>query len=82
MIESYLNKKGKVIIIAEMVNEHLLRSYKFFREIIRNSKNKSFMLRTDTETTEIFNTLKSEVKKRKLTINKKIIPLDTVVLKL
>ena len=77
MIDRYLNKKGKVIIIAEMVNEHLLRSYKFFRKIIRNSKNKSFILGIDVETSELFNALKSEIKKRKLKINK-IIPLDTV----
>lgn len=66
MITQYLNNKGQVVVIAEMVDAYLLNSYAYYKKRTEVLKTESFMSEYDVELAERVKALKAEIDKRKL----------------
>lgn len=66
MIKSYLNNKGEVVVISEMVDNYLLNSYAHYKKRMEKLKQDSFMSEYDVELAEKVEALKAEIEKRKL----------------
>lgn len=65
-ITSYLNNKGQVVVIAEMVDAYLLNSYAYYKKRMEAAKQEAFMSEYDVELAERVEALKAEIEKRKL----------------
>lgn len=66
MITSYINNKGKTVVIAEMVDAYLLNSYAYYKKRMEAATTESFMSQFDVELAERVKALKAEIDKRKL----------------
>lgn len=66
MISKYLNNKGEVVVIAEMVDAYLLNSYSYYKKRMDAVKQESFMSNYDIELAERVKSLKAEILRRKL----------------
>ena len=66
MITKYINNKGKMVVIAEMVDAYLLNSYAYFKKRLELLKVESFMSEYDIELAERVEALKAEIDKRKI----------------
>lgn len=66
MIKEYLNNKGKVIVIVEMVDAYLLNSYAYYKKRLEAAKSESFMSEYDVELADRVAALKAEIERRKL----------------
>lgn len=66
MLNSYLNNKGKVVVISEMVDAYLLNSYAYYKKRLESSKTESFMSEYDIDLLDRVKSLKAEIDKRKL----------------
>lgn len=65
-VKSYLNNKGQVVIIAEMVDAYLLNSYAYYKKRMEAAKSDSFMSEYDAELADRVAALKAEIDKREL----------------
>ena len=69
MITSYINNKGKTVVIAEMVDAYLLNSYAYYNnrcKLIKEKGNSPFTDGYYNELSERVAALKAEIDKRKL----------------
>lgn len=66
IIKSYLNNKGKVVVIAEMPDAYLLNAYAYYKKRMEIAKTDSFMSEYDVELEERAEALKAEIDRRKL----------------
>lgn len=66
LIKSYLNNKGKVVVIKDMVDAYLLNSYAYYKKRMEVAKQESFMSDYDVELSERVEALKAEINRRKL----------------
>lgn len=66
MIKQYLNKKGEVVVIADMVDAYLLNAYAYYKKQLELANTDSFISDADLELIEQVKALKAEIDKRKL----------------
>ena len=66
MIKSYLNNKGKEVVIIDMVDAYLLNSYAYYKKRAELIKANSFMSEYDVELGERVKALKAEIDRRNL----------------
>lgn len=66
LLKSYLNNKGKEVVIAEMVDAYLLNAYAYYKKRMEIAKTSSFMSEYDVELELRAKSLKAEIEKRKL----------------
>ena len=66
MITSYINNKGRVVIIVEMVDAYLLNSYAYYKKRLELIKAEAFMSEYDVGLLNRVEALKREIDRRKL----------------
>lgn len=65
-MKSYINNKGKVVVVAEMVDAYLLNSCAYYKKRLELAKQNSFMSDYDVELKGRVDALHAEIKRRKL----------------
>ena len=65
-MKSYINNKGKIVIIKDMPDAYLLNSYAYHKKRAEAVKSESFMSEYDIELQRRIEALRTEIMRRKL----------------